>query len=136
MLYWLTLDALGAIVSASPHPNPRATEIRDGSDPELAAFLAPAPETPEQIQARLSAAIQKRLDDFARTRLYDGILSACTYAGSTIPKFAAEATYCIQARDDTWNEAYNILADAQAGIIPIPTQQELAGLLPVLAWPT
>ena len=44
---------------------------------------------------------QKRLDDFAKTRNYDGILSACTYATSEVPKFNAEGVYCVQIRDAT-----------------------------------
>ena len=40
----------------------------------------------EQFRAGIVAHVQARLDDFARTRYYDGILSAATYATSTVPK--------------------------------------------------
>lgn len=79
--------------------------------------------------------IQKRLDDFARTRNYDGILSAATYATSAVPKFAAEGQYAVEARDATWAKSYEILAAVEAGERPMPTDAELAAELPALAWP-
>ena len=50
----------------------------------------PPPPTPQEMEADFTARIQARLDDWARTRGYDGILSACTYATSAVAKFAAE----------------------------------------------
>ena len=95
----------------------------------------PPPPTAEQIIAQYEAAVQKPLDDFARTRNYDSILSACTYATSTVPKFAAEGQYCVAARDATWVKCYEVLAAAEAGSRPMPTLDELLAELPVLTWP-
>lgn len=95
----------------------------------------PPPPTAEQIIAQYEAAVQKHLDDFARTRNYDSILSACTYATSTVPKFAAEGQYCVAARDATWVKCYEVLAAAEAGSRPMPTLDELLAELPVLTWP-
>ena len=79
---------------------------------------------------------QQRLDDFARTRNYDGILSACTYATSAVPKFAAEGQYAVQARDATWAALYAFMADVQVGTQPVPTGfEDVEPLLPPLAWP-
>lgn len=95
----------------------------------------PPPPTPEQIVAQYTAAVQQRLDDFAKTRGYDGILSAATYATSTVLKFAAEGQYAVQIRDATWAKCYEILAAVQAGERQIPTEAELLAELPTLAWP-
>ena len=95
----------------------------------------PPPPSPEQIVAQYTAAVQKRLDDFARTRGYDGILSAATYATSTVPKFAAEGQYAVEARDATWAKCYEVLAAVEAGSSPMPTLDELLAELPVLTWP-
>jgi hypothetical protein len=95
----------------------------------------PPPPTPEEIQARLTMAIQRRLDEFAQTRNYDGILSACTYATSAIQKFRDEGQYAVEARDATWARAYEILAEVTAGEREIPGAQELFSLLPHLEWP-
>ena len=104
--------------------------------------------TPEQIAANQAAAqaafismvtanTQTRLDDFARTRNYDGILSACTYASSPSPTFAAEGQYCVNQRDATWAALYSLMAQVQAGQRPMPTTwEEVEVLLPVLTWPT
>lgn len=103
--------------------------------------------TPEQIAANQAAQVaaiiadvtagtQKRLDDFARTRNYDGVLSACTYASSGVPKFAGEGQYCVDARDSTWATLYTFMAEVQLGTKPMPTgYADVEPLLPPLAWP-
>lgn len=95
----------------------------------------PPPPTVEQIVAGFSAGVQQHLDTFARTRNYDGILSACTYATSIVPKFKAEGQYAVEARDETWAKFYEILAAVEAGACPAPTLDELSAELPALAWP-
>lgn len=105
------------------------------TDKEAAALQAPPPPTVAEIIATYTAAIQQRLDDFARTRNYDGILSACTYATSLIPKFKAEGQYAVQARDNTWAAAYELLAEVEAGTRPMPTLDEVIAALPELVWP-
>jgi len=106
------------------------------SPEQLAALRQPAPPTPQEVQARFVASIQARLDAFAQTRAYDGILSACTYVTSSVPRFAADAAYCVAARDGTWSVAYAILADVQAGVRPVPqSMEDIEAELPVLAWP-
>ena len=107
------------------------------TDEEAAAITAAqnAP-TPEQIQAAFVSAIQARLDSFARQRGYDDILSACTYATSTITKFKNEGQTCVNLRDATWEAAYNILGAVQTGAIPMPSSiADIEADLPTLAWP-
>lgn len=89
------------------------------------------------LQAEIVRRVQDRLDAFARTRNYDNILSACTYATSSITKFRLEGQYCVDIRDQTWATLYQILDDVQNGIRTMPTDyQEVEPLLPVLVWPT
>ena len=95
----------------------------------------PPPPTPEQTVAQYTAAVQKHLDDFARTQNYDGILSAASYATSTVPKFKAEGQYAVEARDATWAKCYEVLAAVEAGSRPMPTLDKLLADLPVLTWP-
>lgn len=79
---------------------------------------------------------QERLDAFARTRGYDGILSACTYATSTFQKFQTEGQYCVGARDATWAALYGVLDEVQAGTRPMPSgYEDIEADLPALEWP-
>ncbi len=101
-------------------------------------FIKPQPPqpSPEEVQAAIVVATQRRLDDFARTRNYDGILSLCTYATSTNAKFQAEGQYGVEARDATWAKLYEILAEVEAGTRPVPTgYAEIEPELPALVWP-
>jgi hypothetical protein len=99
----------------------------------------PPPPTPEeQLEAQKAAftnAIQQRLDAFAQTRNYDGIMSAATYATSTNAKFRAEGQYAVEARDATWAAGYTILDAVLAGERPMPTLEEVMAELPPLEWP-
>ena len=101
------------------------------------------PLTPAELAQRISslkagivAQTQERLDAFARTREYDGILSACTYASSTMPKFRAEGQYCVDVRDLTWAKLYEMMAEVEAGTRPMPGgYEDIEAELPPLAWP-
>jgi hypothetical protein len=92
--------------------------------------------TPEQIQDEIMTATQQRLDTFAKTRLYDGVLSLCTYATSPNPKFQAEGQYGVEARDATWATLYEIMEEVQAGTRPMPSgYADIESELPPLVWP-
>ena len=89
-----------------------------------------------KLQEDIVTRTQQRLDDFARTRNYDGILSAATYATSTILKFATEGQYAVQVRDLTWSKLYEIMAEVQAGTRPMPSGYvDIEPELPALTWP-
>ena len=90
----------------------------------------------QALQETIVSQTQQRLDDFARTRGYGGILSAATYATSTVPKFASEGQYCVEARDATWARLYAILAEVEAGQRPAPNGfADIENELPALVWP-
>jgi hypothetical protein len=133
----------GGCIEAEPPTTPAGKRARwTGASwvfedlPEPEPEPEPEPLTPEQIVAQYTAAVQKRLDDFARTRGYDGILSAATYAASTVPKFKAEGQYAVEARDATWVKLYQILAEVEAGTRPAPSgYADIEPDLPILEWP-
>lgn len=84
----------------------------------------------------VTVAVQQRLDEFAQTRAYDGILSAATYATSSVAKFAAEGQYAVNARDAHWAKCYEIEAAVKAGSRPMPASvDEVLAEMPPLAWP-
>lgn len=90
----------------------------------------------DETKLALTDAVQKRLDDFAKTRNYMGILSLCTYATSAVTKFATEGQYGVDVRDATWTKCYEILAEVDAGTRPIPEGfSDIVSELPELEWP-
>jgi hypothetical protein len=98
-------------------------------------FQPPSGPTFAQIQTRYVAAVQKRLDDFARTRGYDGIMAACTYALSQDPQWQLEGQCCLLARDNTWDTCYQVINAAEGNTEQLPAFDEFMALLPVLRWP-
>lgn len=87
------------------------------------------------LQASIVSATQQSLDEFAQTRNYDGILSACTYATSSVEKFQIEGQRCVDLRDQTWPALYAVLAEVEAGTRPVPDSfADIASDLPELTW--
>ena len=122
-------------------PRPGTYEVPDDvrvgwvRDAAMDAFVPPPPASMAQLEARYTDAVQRRLDDFAKTRGYDGILSACTYTASAVPQFQAEGLYAVSARDVTWAACYTVMAEVLGGLRPLPTIDELFEILPPLEWP-
>ena len=80
-------------------------------------------------------AVQDHMDDKVADREYDSMISACTYATSTNPKYGPEGQACLNWRDAVWDKCYEVLAEVDAGTRQPPTIDELIAELPVLTWP-
>lgn len=91
----------------------------------------------EEYVSQITNLIQIKLDNFAKTRNYDGILSVCSYDNDDNDKFAMEAKYCKKLRSATWAKAYEILDDVMAGKREIPSIEEIMEELPITyaVWP-
>ena len=88
------------------------------------------------LRDTIVTATMLHLDNFAATRNYGSILSAATYATSTVAKFATEGKYAVGARDATWTKLYEMLAEMEAGTLAIPSGfSDILPSLPALAWP-
>jgi hypothetical protein len=94
---------------------------------------APGP-TFAQRTASMLAVVECRLNEAARRKGYDGILSAALRAGYPGP-FHDEGVAFATWMDATYHACYSILAQVQAGEIPEPTEAELLEMLPALELP-
>ena len=89
-----------------------------------------------KLKSSIEQQTQQRLDNFAKSRNYDGILSCCSYVNSANVQFNEEADYCLIARDETWAVLYQILSDVENDIRSMPSgYYEIESELPVLQWP-
>jgi hypothetical protein len=137
----VVLLPLEAVPQFDPENPPQANtygvpdEVQVGWVKDGDTFIPPPQPTIEEITERYTEAVQDRLDAFARTQGYDGILSACTYVTSSVLKFRLEAEYCVVARDTTWTKCYEVMGAVLAGEQDTPTLEELLEALPKLEWP-
>jgi hypothetical protein len=129
-------DATASFAASMGWVRSDTAEMGDLYDPGTGKFSKPvAPAVPVTLE-QVRIAVQERLDAWARTRNYDGILSACTYATSSVAKFRAEGQAAVDARDATWARCYEILTEVDAGTRPAPTDMaDVLDDLPTLTWP-
>lgn len=83
----------------------------------------------------LTDAMQGYLDQTAQERGYDGILSLCSYANSSNPRFGPEGQAGVALRDAVWAYGYAVIDDITAGKRAVPTAAELVAALPSIIWP-
>ena len=110
VLYEANQDRDGVVLSPIITPTPPALTVQDFAD-----------------------AVQKHLDDTAKSRGYAGILSAVSYVGDADPVFNAEGTALKAWRSEVWNACHVKLAEVNAGGVR-PTIPELIAILPAVVW--
>ena len=69
-------------------------------------------------------AVQNMLDNAAKAKRYDSILSACSYAAYP-NQFQAEGQEFVAWRGAVWAKCYEILGEVEAGTRAAPTVSEL-----------
>lgn len=100
--------------------------------------------------ATLSAQIQKRLDDFAKTRRYDNVTSGTKYDDLTdaeissmpselqaiVTRYRAESRYLKLVTAQTWAKGEVLMSEVLAGTRPTPSSiSDIESELPTLSWP-
>lgn len=86
------------------------------------------------IIRELQEGVQRHLDETVQTRNYDSMLSCCSYATSSVARFALEGQAAVTWRDAVWDACYTILDDCLAGTRPVPTLDALIAELPTIGW--
>lgn len=84
--------------------------------------------------AAYTVAVQAHLDSAAQAKGYDSILSAVTYATSTVPRFREEGNAAMHWRDAVWDSCYRTLTSVENGGRAAPTVEELIAELPIANW--
>ncbi len=77
------------------------------------------PQLDEVINA-IKITVQRRLDDYAKSMGYDNILSACTYATSSVERFRLEGQRCVELRDKTWEACFDLQDKVNRGEVVPP----------------
>lgn len=121
-----------------PDPIRGDDEIEYTQEIDVAPYVIITPKSPEQLEeilkSKLSLVVQEYMDEAARLKGYDSILSAVSYAGYA-NAFQAEAITFAVWRSECWTHCYQVLADVKAGTRTAPTKDELLAELSTLATP-
>lgn len=104
---------------------------REQDEVERLANMTQA-EKEKMIQNQLTQAVQNALDAKAQELKYDSCLSVCSYVDTGVQKFDDEGRAFRAWRSAVWAKGYEILAQVQAGVREIPTEEELLEMLPEL----
>ena len=106
-----------------------------GQEPTPKPIEEVPPATLGRVLELAKELVQARLDAWARTKEYDGILSATTYANSTNPTRATESAKAILNRDITWDAMYDYMDKVTSKQLPVPMKEsEIVAQLPELTW--
>ena len=102
----------------------------------IAPYVAPPPQSPEQIKERLRRAVEDHVEETARERDYSSAVSLASYTASTREPWAAEAQAFVHWRDDVWEYVFQRLAAVESGEDEPPESAEaLIADLPEMVWP-
>lgn len=95
------------------------------TDDEILGFITNA------SVATFEKAVQAMLDNTARSKGYDNVLSACTYAVAR-GRFQQEGIKFAEWRTDVWAYCYEELDKIQQGLRTTPTVEQFLNELPQL----
>ena len=125
-------EFFASLNDVEPHGAALFLNAASGAFGPVAEYVAPAVVVPEITEADYKRAVQKLLDDMAKAKGYDSMLSAASYAGYVNP-FQAEALSLAEWRSAVWTKCYEVLANVKAETIEAPSIEDLLAQLPTLA---
>jgi hypothetical protein len=91
--------------------------------------------SPEEIQKKLTKALDLHIDSVAQAKGYDNRITACIRAAAPKSKWYAEGVAFVEWMDNCYETAENVLSDVKGAKRGIPTWDEFKAELPVMNWP-
>lgn len=99
-----------------------AEEFLPDDSPELQPSI-------DAVAKQFEVAVQGELDADAQAKGYDGVLSACSYAGAP-NAFQDDGLAYVARRSAAWVYCYQELAKVKSGERPMPTIEQIISELP------
>lgn len=112
--------------------------IGEGQDVDaatLAQIHARALELDVPTQADYQIAIDKMVNETARSKNYNDANALAGYVNSTVPIWASEAQAFVAWRDQVWLYAYSEFEKVMTGQRAQPSVEDMLGELPAIQWP-
>lgn len=100
------------------------------TDLEAEVLRQAPPETPEQIVARLESAVDRYLNEQAKSLRYESIKTIVSYRDDPNQKFKAEGIAGYQLRSQVYTLSLQLIEDVTKGLKEVPTEAELIASLP------
>lgn len=127
-----TISSFQYVVS---NPDIAAGNI-DHSEKTINVIFAVNSHTWPHIKEIINSEVARKLDEFAKTRGYDNIISCASYANSTNLSYKQEAEYCIQLRDQVWAIINDWINKVDNYEIEMPkSMEQIYKKLPEFNWP-
>lgn len=106
------------------------------SDPDYVVQIEDVPPASiAKVNELARAYAQTKLDEFAATRGYDGILSVCSYATDPLEEHRLEGQRAVELRSAYWVTIGTYMAKVLSKELPVPkTVAEIMVHLPELTW--
>jgi len=108
------------------------SEVIEITDPDEIASLSMPPETPEQVVARLEAALDNHLNSVAISYRYTSINTMTDYRDDPNPKFKSEGQAAYLWRSAVYTKGIALIEEVQSGQREVPTEAELIALMPTI----
>ena len=103
------------------------TVLKTIAEQEAEYLANKAAQEAEEEAKLVETTIQTILNDSAKSRGYDSIISECSYATST-GAFGAEAQITVDWRDAVWTYVYSVQSTVEAGGVKPAIEELIAGL--------
>ena len=129
-----TVDYVLAELNKSPYSRPEIDKLIDEGLLKVHSFDEKGNEEFEKQKKDIVDAVQKLMDDTAKTRNYDDIFTAISYKDSAVEKFKKEAEACLAWRDLVWVTCYEILDEVVTLKRELPSLEEILEELPKIDW--